>query len=72
MKLLTLVMLEQNLQKLFLTARSGRAALKHRAQILGLKLPAFKVDKAYEAFLRFADKQKLVNDNDLINILNRV
>jgi 2-isopropylmalate synthase len=58
--------------KILLTARSGRAALKYRAQVLGLKIPAFKVDKAYDAFLRFADKQKMVNDNDLINILNRV
>lgn len=58
--------------QIILTARSGRAALKHRAQILGLSLPAIKVEKAYSAFLRFADKQKMVNDNDLITILNRV
>jgi len=58
--------------QIILTARSGRAALKHRAQVLGLALPAIKVEKAYSAFLRFADKQKMVNDNDLITILNRV
>jgi len=58
--------------QIILTARSGRAALKHRAQVLGLTLPAIKVEKAYSAFLRFADKQKMVNDNDLITILNRV
>lgn len=58
--------------QIILTARSGRAALKHRAHVLGLTLPAIKVEKAYSAFLRFADKQKMVNDNDLITILNRV
>ncbi len=58
--------------QILLTARSGRAALKHRAQLLGLSIPTLKVDKAYEAFLKYADKQKMVNDNDLIHILNRV
>lgn len=56
--------------KIVLTARSGRAALKHRADVLGLELPKFKIEKAYQAFLKFADKQKVVNDSDLINILN--
>jgi 2-isopropylmalate synthase len=56
--------------KIVLTARSGRAALKHRAEVLGLELPKIKVEKAYQAFLKFADKQKVVNDSDLINILN--
>ncbi len=56
--------------KIVLTARSGRAALKHRADVLGLELPKIKVEKAYQAFLKFADKQKVVNDSDLINILN--
>jgi 2-isopropylmalate synthase len=56
--------------KIVLTARSGRAALKHRAEVLGLELPKIKVEKAYQAFLKFADKQKVVHDSDLINILN--
>ena len=56
--------------KIVLTARSGRAALKHRAEVLGLELPKIKVEKAYQDFLKFADKQKIVNDSDLINILN--
>jgi len=58
--------------QIILTARSGRAALKHRAEVLGLALPAIKVEKAYSAFLRFADKQKMVNDTDLRTILNHV
>ena len=41
-----------------LTARSGRAALKHRLHILGVDLDKDALDKAYEAFLRLADKKE--------------
>ncbi|MBS7374441.1 MAG: 2-isopropylmalate synthase, partial [Muribaculaceae bacterium] len=37
-----------------LTARSGRAALKHRLHVLGVELKAEDLDKAYEGFLRLA------------------
>ena len=49
-----------------LTARSGRAALKHRLSILGVELEQEKLDKTYEAFLRLADKKKELNDDDLL------
>jgi 2-isopropylmalate synthase len=49
-----------------LTARSGRAALKHRLSILGVELEKDKLDKTYEAFLRLADKKKELNDDDLL------
>ncbi len=49
-----------------LTARSGRAALKHRLSILGIELEQEKLDKTYEAFLRLADKKKELNDDDLL------
>ena len=49
-----------------LTARSGRAALKHRLSVLGVELEQEKLDKTYEAFLRLADKKKELNDDDLL------
>ena len=49
-----------------LTARSGRAALRHRLEILGVQMDQEKLDKTYEAFLRLADKKKELNDDDLL------
>ncbi len=49
-----------------LTARSGRAALKHRLQILGVELSQEKLDKVYEDFLKLADKKKEITDDDVM------
>ncbi len=49
-----------------LTARSGRAALKHRLQVLGVELDSEALDTAYEAFLKLADKKKEINDDDVL------
>jgi len=49
-----------------LTARSGRAALKHRMAVLGVTLEKDALDKAYEAFLRLADRKKEINDDDVL------
>ncbi len=49
-----------------LTARSGRAALKHRMAALGVTLEKDALDKAYEAFLRLADRKKEINDDDVL------
>ncbi|MDE6317240.1 MAG: 2-isopropylmalate synthase, partial [Muribaculaceae bacterium] len=51
-----------------LTARSGRAALKHRLHVLGIELDKDALDKAYEAFLKLADKKKEINDDDVLMI----
>lgn len=48
-----------------LTARSGRAALKHRLQKLGHTLTTEELDETYDRFLELADKKKEVNDDDL-------
>ncbi len=48
-----------------LTARSGRAALKHRLDKLGYKLDKEKLDHVYEEFLRLADQKKDITDEDL-------
>lgn len=49
-----------------LTARSGRAALKHRLHILGVELDKDALDKAYSSFLKLADRKKDINDDDLM------
>ena len=49
-----------------LTARSGRAALKHRLHVLGIELSKEALDKAYEGFLRLADRKKEINDDDVM------
>ena len=49
-----------------LTARSGRAALKHRLSVLGVELEGERLDKVYEAFLRLADQKKELNDDDIL------
>ncbi len=49
-----------------LTARSGRAALKHRLHVNGVELSEEKLDKVYEQFLILADQKKEVNDGDVL------
>ena len=49
-----------------LTARSGRAALKHRLHVNGVELEEEKLDKMYERFLKLADLKKEVSDADLL------
>lgn len=48
-----------------LTARSGRAALKHRLHLLGYTFEADQLNKIYDDFLELADKKKGINDEDL-------
>jgi 2-isopropylmalate synthase len=48
-----------------LTARSGRAALKHRLQILGYKIEGEPLEQIYVKFLEVADRKKEVKDEDL-------
>ena len=56
--------------EIVLTARSGRAALRHRLEVLGYELDQAKLDKVYEKFLELADKKKEVFDEDLIEIFH--
>ena len=49
-----------------LTARSGRAALKHRLHVLGVEMTQEKLDKVYEDFLKLADKKKDITDDDIL------
>ncbi len=49
-----------------LTARSGRAALKHRLHVNGVEVEGEKLDKLYEEFLKLADRKKEVTDDDIL------
>ncbi|WP_044175101.1 2-isopropylmalate synthase, partial [Flectobacillus major] len=48
-----------------LTSRSGRAALRHRLQLLGFDFEKPELDKLYTRFLLMADERKQLNDEDL-------
>ena len=54
-----------------LTARSGRAALKHRLQILGVDLSSEALDAVYQKFLELADKKKDINDLDVLMLAGK-
>ena len=50
---------------ILLTARSGRAALKHRLSILGYHYVNGEMEKVYQDFLQMADRKKDITDDDL-------
>jgi len=50
---------------IILTARSGRAALNHRLETLGIELGREELDEIYHRFLMLADKKKEINDEDI-------
>ena len=52
-----------------LTARSGRAALAYRAKNVGYELNKLQLDKVYQEFLKVADTQKQINDEDIPEII---
>jgi len=54
-----------------LTARSGRAALKHRLQVLGVTLENGKLDNVYEEFLKLADRKKDIKDEDILMLAGK-
>ncbi|HOU96834.1 MAG TPA: 2-isopropylmalate synthase [Bacteroidales bacterium] len=50
---------------IILSARSGRAALNHRLELLGYKFNKEELDDIYYRFLKLADKKKIINDDDI-------
>jgi 2-isopropylmalate synthase len=54
---------------ILLTARSGRAALKHRLELLGYAPNKTELNTLYENFVMLADEKKSVNDEDLITLV---
>ncbi len=51
-----------------LSARSGRAALKHHFERIGINFTAEQLDEAYKKFLALADRKKDISDQDLFII----
>lgn len=49
-----------------LTARSGRAALKHRLHMLGVDINGDRLQEVYQEFLKLADRKKDINDEDVL------
>ncbi|MGL5683701.1 MAG: 2-isopropylmalate synthase [Marinifilaceae bacterium] len=54
-----------------LTARSGRAALKHRLQVLGVDIEQENMEEIYNNFLKLADKKKDINDDDILLLVGK-
>jgi 2-isopropylmalate synthase len=54
-----------------LTARSGRAALKHHLDRLGYRYENGSLDELYTKFLVMADEKKQVTDADLLLLIGR-
>lgn len=52
-----------------LTARSGRAALRYRLELIGIKKSHEEVSKLYPQFLTLADSKKEVNNEDLLQLV---
>jgi 2-isopropylmalate synthase len=52
-----------------LTARSGRAALKHRVELLGYSFEGEHLNHFYENFLVMADDKKMITDEDLMMLV---
>jgi len=57
---------------IILTARSGRAALKHRLELLGYHPNKQELDQIYEQFLILADEKKKVENDDLIALVGQM
>ncbi len=52
-----------------LTARSGRAALKHRLITLGVEPDAEMLNEAYDKFLKLADSKVDITDDQILNLV---
>lgn len=59
-----------DLSSIILTARSGRAALSHRLQVLGYTVDKPKLDEIYKSFLDMADERKQIEDADLKELMS--
>lgn len=60
-----------NESSIVLSARSGRAALKHRFNVLSFDFSKDEIDALYEKFLEMADKKREVTDEDLLILIGK-
>ncbi|MEM7658608.1 MAG: 2-isopropylmalate synthase, partial [Bacteroidota bacterium] len=56
---------------IILTARSGKAALRHRLEKLGHILEVEELALVYQQFLQMADERKQINDEDLEELMGK-
>jgi 2-isopropylmalate synthase len=56
---------------IILTARSGRAALNHHIERLGVTVTKEELQKVYKKFLELADKKKDLSDDDILTLLGK-
>lgn len=56
---------------ILLTARSGRAALKHRLHVLGVEIEGERLSEVYQEFLKLADRKKDINDEDVLLLVGQ-
>jgi 2-isopropylmalate synthase len=61
-----------NSSSIILTARSGRAALKHRLELLGYQVNKAELDVLYQNFLALADEKKTVHNEDLVTLVANI
>ena len=61
-----------NESAIILTARSGRAALAYRAKKIGFNLSKDELDLVYPEFLKFADVNKEVTDENIPEIIEKI
>lgn len=57
--------------QIILTARSGRAAIRHKLKNIGIELTQDKLDKFYQDFLNLADLKKEIYEDDLLYLLGK-
>ena len=55
-----------------LTARSGRAALRYRLELIGITMSGEEVSEIYPQFLEMADRKKEVENHDLEELIGPV
>ena len=53
---------------LILTARSGRAALRQRCQLLGVDIEGEQLNALYDRFLQLADSKTDISDQDILSL----
>src|SRR5688572_22429043 len=57
---------------LVLGKHSGRHAVQRRCEQLGMVLERHELDRVYRAVIALADREKIVNDPDLLKIVTSV
>jgi 2-isopropylmalate synthase len=57
---------------LVLGKHSGRHAVQRRCEQVGLTLDRLELDEVYRAVITLADREKVVNDSDLVEIVTRL